>query len=1121
MQSTDHVLAPLLALGERDPDRIILTFVDERGRDTEVRTAGELVRTALRLAAYLVESCGLQRGDVVLLVYPPSMEFIDAFIACLYAGIIPAPVYPPNPMAPQSDVAVLSAIAAQAGAKAMLTNRSYRWAVRLGAAKNAVSGPPVRWPTLPWYVTQDLRAFVPRVTPPLRTGPGDLALLQFTSGSTSMPRGVRLTHGNLAHQLDFNASTLDMNSDARMVSWVPQYHDLGLISGILSAIRGNGRLFFMSPQSFLANPALWPETIHRVRGTHTASPNFGFDFVTRRTTATERARWDLSSLRVIMSAAEPIMPRTVDAFFEAFAPCNVSREAFCTAYGLAEHTVGVTVWGRGRARVDRETLGRQGLASIDDSGDLELLSCGRPSHGIEVRIVDPTHHTLLPERQVGEIWVQSASVADGYENAPAATQASFGATLEGATGPWLRTGDLGFLHRGELYITGRIKDLIILRGRNMHPEDLEEAVRYCHPDLRPGGVVAFAVSGPATEALVVVAEVKDPKTVDAKSALSAIEKRIREVWRQSATVALARPGTLKKTTSGKLQRSACQKAWQNGQLSLIEVAEPPKEPVALLLDAEAPPLRLQLAAVPSEERLFFLAEAMRKAAAAEILANGTELGVDDFLPELGLDSLAGTRLLSLLEARLEQRLPASLFIEHPTLRSAAARVLEALGLEFTGAPSEVPPEEPLPFRPPHRLMPPATTRVGIVGGGVGGLIAALELARLGYRDIVLFEAAPQCGGKVVTAQAEDAKVELGQIAFGDAFRVVLELATELGIEIKPEEGGINHWDEQHGIEKGPAVGPGVKWMRSLLKAARAELNPPLPLPSLLELDEPFGAFLARHNLRRLHPRFSFLWTAMGYGFDEKTPTCYVIAYLQILAACGHFARLPAGNQSLWLALAEHLENAWGVKVLRHTAVSRVDADDTGVTVEFGGQRERFDEVILAVPPAALKGILPQSDPLQPVLSKFEDYRFRVDSFSGRAHSDLGAIFIPQRTSEPGRVIVLRESSEYAGWYITGQYASSALGHPIAEEAMAADVLSTAHGLGIELKSHGPHRTWDYFPQVRQNSAAVLRSAEALQGRRHLWTTGSWISFETTEHVARHARHLIRTCFDPAAGPPPE
>jgi acyl-CoA synthetase (AMP-forming)/AMP-acid ligase II/acyl carrier protein len=1117
--SPHHVLSPLYELSVNDPNRKILTFVDDQGQDAVTRTVSEFVKRVDQLATYLQDGCGLKKGDVALLIYPPSMEFIEAFAACLVTGIIAAPVYPPNLARPENDLVRLNAVSESSGAKAILTNRAYRWAARMSHAKEKISRGGAQWPQLPWYVTQGLGWFRSKPSRETNHDINDVAILQFTSGSTSIPKGVRLTHKNLIHQLNFNAKALKMGTESRFVMWVPQYHDLGLISGIISTLCGNGSLWCMSPLSFLRRPSLWMETMHRVRATHTASPNFGYELVTRKTTPEQRAGWDLSHLEVMMSAAEPIVPSTVERFFTAFKTSGISEKVFCPAYGLAEHTVGVTVNGRNRVKIDRKALIHQQIAQLSsESGDLEVIGCGSTSFDIKMRVVCPNSLTVLEDSQAGEVWVQSDSVADGYEGLDELTQSTFRNTLPNEAGFWLKTGDIGFIYDGELFITGRKKDLIILAGRNYHPEDLEEVVRKSHPSIRPGGGAAFSIPGESTEKLVVVVEVLDSTPSTYPEVVAAVRKKIFETWQVQATIGLLPPKSVKKTTSGKLQRTACRQAWLDCQFDLLEMAEAPIQVVQAAVSGR--PLKTQLSEIRIEDRVESLVQMIRDLAKEKIPGDFSSIGMDDYLPDSGLDSMASAELIMILEETLQHRLPASLFVEHPTLRSAGMRVLSELGIEHYGAETQVRELEPMSFRPKHRGMSPAQTRIGIVGGGVGGLVSAYELAKLGYKNIVIFESAGQCGGKVRTEVHEGILIELGQMYLGDSFQVILRLAREMNCEIELKGTDLSIWDEEFGYEEGPSRSSNRRWLQSVIRAAKLTVDSPLPFPSMTEgLDQPFVEFIKSHGLYPPPPFFKFDWNAMGYGLDWEAPASYVLSYVQLLASFTTSCALKNGNQELWTKLAQNLESQWGVQIDYHSCVENVNSDSERVTLFVNGKEHLFDEVIFAVAPSVLEKILPTQDPLQEIVSQFEYYGYSVFSFKSKDFIKNGTVFLPQFTDQKVKPMVIGSVPVQSGWgwYMSGHMSSSHSNQidPISHDEIRKDLSETVQLMGGKVESFGPEQTWVYFPHLRKNSSQMLRFAERLQGTRHLWTTGSWMSFETTEHVARHAQHLIQTCFDPS------
>jgi acyl-CoA synthetase (AMP-forming)/AMP-acid ligase II len=559
-------------------------FVDERGRDEASLTVRQLGDAADRVVESL-RGWGLRPGDRVLLVYPPSLDFIGAFLGCLAAGVLPVPVYPPNPFKLRKDLATFGAIAANAGACGILTSSGYDRSRSAGAVTSFFSPDAARWPRLPWYRTdrlreargvRDVRGPVPWHLP---AGPDEPAFLQYTSGSTATPKGVVISHGNLVHEVAANAADLGLGGpDVRAVSWAPQYHDLGLISVILSTVAGNAHTTLMSPLTFLQRPAVWFEVMARVAATHTAAPNFAFDLAVRRTTAAQRASWDLSSLRVVMSAAEPVRASTVDNFFTAFAVSGLGRHAFYPAYGLAEHTVSVSMGGRSTLSVDKAALERGCVRVREGSGTATYVGCGRITKpDAVVRIVDPATRLPRDPGEVGEVWVDSPTKGLGYWGMERETADTFQARLAGPADDgrgYLRTGDLGFLHGDELYITGRYKDLIIVRGRNLDPGDIEDSIRDCHPLVRPGGIAAFAVESAvqstSDEQLVVFVESRRDRVsvAEADEIVESVRGRVYAEHQLAChAVVLGRAGTVRKTTSGKVRRHACRQAYVSGEIA--------------------------------------------------------------------------------------------------------------------------------------------------------------------------------------------------------------------------------------------------------------------------------------------------------------------------------------------------------------------------------------------------------------------------------------------------------------------------------------------------------------------------------------------------------------------------
>ncbi len=552
------------------PDKCLYSFLDIDGKERDTYTYLAFHERTRHLAQHLSLQKGLRRGDRVLLVYPPGLELIAAFVACARIGVIPIPVYPPTPMNFESGLAKLTYIANDSEAKAALTTRGFFGSYHLLLARRRISALWRASPALPnvlWITTDDLRGIASHA---FGNDCDPILFLQYTSGSTSDPKGVIVSHANVLHNCKSAVDHMMIG-----VSWLPQYHDMGLIGYYLFPLVVGGATYGFSPLDFLKHPALWLQTISRVRATYTSSPNFGYEYCLRedKLKDEEIEDVDLSSLRVMMNAAEPVRAATFTRFFARFSPKGLRREACVAAYGLAENTLAVSHYGKRILTVNKKLLQQRKLHIENDhphnNNQARIVSCGRPLAGVRVDIVDPESCAPLADEAIGEIWLAGQSRCEGYWRRTELSRQVFGGVLAGDSQDghaYLRTGDLGFRHEGELYVCGRIKDLIIIRGVNYYPQDIETIAEASSPKLRTGCVVAFD-AGEDGCSLVVVAEVKSPRDLPDPVAIA---RAIRtQYYVEPETIAFVPHGAIPKTTSGKLSRSRARESWLDGTLSII------------------------------------------------------------------------------------------------------------------------------------------------------------------------------------------------------------------------------------------------------------------------------------------------------------------------------------------------------------------------------------------------------------------------------------------------------------------------------------------------------------------------------------------------------------------------
>ena len=529
-------------------------------------TYEELDRKARAIGAWLM-SRGLS-GERALLLYPAGLEFIVGFFGCLYAGVVAVPVYPPRR---NRSMTRIQSIADDAGAKVALTTDKV-----LSRVEGLIDETP-HLKQLAWLDTCHVPAGMEQQWELPDIHGETLAFLQYTSGSTGTPKGVILNHANLVHNSALIAHAFEHTRTSLGVFWLPSYHDMGLIGGILQPIYVGRPNVLMSPMTFLQKPFRWLSAITRFRATSAGGPNFAYEHCIQKITPEQRKQLDLSSWKLAFNGAEPVRAETLRRFAETFAPCGFRAEAFYPCFGLAEATLIVSGGYVAKPPIIRSfdstalTQGKVQEVAAGSPTARDLVGCGQTLPDQKIVIADPETRTTCSPSEIGEIWVSGPSMAQGYWKRPEVTEATFHAHLQDTgDGPFLRTGDLGFMLDGELYVTGRLKDLIILRGVNYYPQDIELTVQRCHPRLRADCGAAFAVEKDGREQLGLVFEVERHKQGQFGEVFQAIRRSVAgEHDLNVDAIVLIRAGTVPKTSSGKIQRHACRQSYLDGTLDVV------------------------------------------------------------------------------------------------------------------------------------------------------------------------------------------------------------------------------------------------------------------------------------------------------------------------------------------------------------------------------------------------------------------------------------------------------------------------------------------------------------------------------------------------------------------------
>jgi len=646
--------------------------------DVEEWTYGELDRRARAVAAWLSESCAV--GERALILQPPSLDFIASFLGCLYAGVIAVPVPPPHPVRPERTAARLWSVARDCKPALVLTTTD------LAANREAVSGGDPGLLSCRWLAggEVDLAAADDWRRP--RVGADDVAFLQYTSGSTGEPKGVVNRHANLLHNERAITAAFGGDATTDVVGWLPLFHDMGLVGNVLQPLWVGAACTLMSPAAFLRRPLRWLAAISRYRAAISGGPNFGYQLCVDKISPQDRAELDLSCWRVAYNGSEPVRHDTLERFADVFAGSGFRRRSFVPCYGLAEATLFVAAAGGDELHVrhvDAELLGRHVVADagpeVARRQDVVSMGCTAPDHEVVIR--DAETGAALDDDAIGEICFGGPSKAAGYWQRAEASEQTFEAPVRGREDArFLRTGDLGFLSRGELFVTGRIKDLIILRGRNLYPQDVERTAEGAHASVRFGGAAAFPVQVDGEERLGLVVEVGlHPRDEETAQVAETIRAAVAEEHAVNVhAVILTRPNRIPRTSSGKIQRLACGDAWARGELPVVaaSVVEALPEAAAAAADGAAAAGWLrELEQADEAARRDALRALVRRQLAAVLRVAADSLSLDVPLAALGLDSLLAMELQARVEESLGVVLPTATPVwDMPTGEALAAAV---------------------------------------------------------------------------------------------------------------------------------------------------------------------------------------------------------------------------------------------------------------------------------------------------------------------------------------------------------------------------------------------------------------------------------------------------------------
>jgi acyl-CoA synthetase (AMP-forming)/AMP-acid ligase II/acyl carrier protein len=663
---------------EHQKDKIVYRFLVDGEEKEEKLTYGELDQKAKAIAAMLQEK--FAPGDRALLLYPPGLEFISGFFGCLYAGIIAVPVYPPNPSDMEKSMNKLKGIISDSKPKIALTNKDIILKLKLLSVRY--------WALrkMKWIASDNIKENLSEKWQLPDITKDNLAFLQYTSGSTGNPKGVMVSHGNLMHNNEIIKQAFEHTEESSGVSWLPVYHDMGLIGKVLQPAYAGGSCTLMSPIAFLKKPLRWLKAVSKYKPDTSGGPNFAYELCTQKITPEQIKELDLSSWNLAFNGAEPIHIETFKKFAEYFKPCGFKKNSFYPCYGLAEATLAVS----GGIKKDEPTVlyvdklalsqNKAVFCDPEDKNAIQkaqsIVSCGKAWLDQKILIVEP--ETLKECRQcnIGEIWVKGESIAKGYWNNKEQTEKTFNAYIaDTGEGPFLRTEDLGFIKNNELFVTGRLKDLIIIRGRNHYPQDIELTVENSHNGFRPGCAAAFAIEIENEERLVVVQELKIDfvKKIDKDEAIKAIKINVAENHELQVYAALLiKPKTIPKTSSGKIQRKACKEIFLNNKFKILAESKLNLKKRVSNISKDVPKKKtknqLEIKRSIEDWLIYRISE--------ELLVEPDDIDLDAPLTDFGLDSARVVSIAGDLEEWLGVEVPPTLLFDYPTIEALAKHLSE-------------------------------------------------------------------------------------------------------------------------------------------------------------------------------------------------------------------------------------------------------------------------------------------------------------------------------------------------------------------------------------------------------------------------------------------------------------